>query len=374
MEFIIQKDNIMNNLRAVERVTALRGVQPVLSNVLIETIDEQTIKLAATDLDLAIEVKAPATVSTKGSITLPAKKLSEIISKLPDKPISFSLNVETNTTVITCGNSKFDLLGISATEFPNVINEDLVGDSADSIDIEIQPLLKAVKQTVFAAAVYDSNNVLSGVYCNINGKHLEMAATDGNRLSRVIENITNDGDKDYSVIIPSKTLAEFSKLVSGISEDKVSITVKNGQIAFKLKDRYLTSRLLDGQYPKYQQLIPASCEKTAKVNRESLISALERTSTMVNERTSIVKFTFDDNKLLLKADTPEIGDSMDLIEVEYAEEELIIAFNYKYILDSLRIMESEKVKIELGGSLSATLFKPDSEDDYLCLIMPVQIR
>jgi len=374
MEFIIQKENLLSNLRAVERVTATRGVQPVLSNVLVETIDKETIKLAATDLDMAIEIKMPATVMTSGSITLPAKKLSEIISKLPDKPISFSLNTGDNLTVITCGNSKFDLRGIPATEFPSIISKELISATTEAIDIEIQPLLKAIKQTVFAAAVYDSNNVLSGVYCNIFENKLEMAATDGNRLSRIIENITNEDKKDYSIIIPSKTLTEFSKLVTGSSEEKVSIAVKSGQVIFKMSDRILISRLLEGQYPKYQQLIPQTSEKVARVDREVLIAALDRASTMVNERTNIVKFTFEDNKLLLKADTPDFGDSMDLIDVEYTEEELVIAFNYKYILDALRIMDSEFIKIELGGSLSATLFRPDSEDDYLCLIMPVQIR
>lgn len=313
-------------------------------------------------------------VTTQGSITLPAKKLNEIISKLPDQPINFSLDTETNKTEIKCGNSKFDLLGIASTEFPNVVENELISDSADSIDIEITPFLKAIKQTVFAAAVYDSNNVLSGVYCNISDNKLEMAATDGNRLSRAIENINNEDNKDYSVVIPSKTLNELSKLITGSSEDKLSIVVKNGQIAFRLKDRYLTSRLLDGQYPKYQQLIPQSSEKKAVIDREAFVASLDRASVMVNERTSIVKFTFDDNKVLLKSDTPDFGDSMELLEAEFTDDELIIAFNYKYVLEALKIMESEKVRVELGGSLSATMFKPESEDDYLCLIMPVQIR
>ena len=150
--------------------------------------------------------------------------------------------------------------------------------------------------------------------------------------------------------------------------------VKKGQILFQLDDRILLSRLLEGQYPKYHQLIPEKGEKIAKVDREELIAALDRASTMVNERTSIVKFTFADNKLLLKADTSDAGSSMDLVEVEYKEEELIIAFNYKYVLEALKIMDSEKIRIDLSSSLSATLFKPCNDENYICLVMPVQIR
>ena len=149
---------------------------------------------------------------------------------------------------------------------------------------------------------------------------------------------------------------------------------KKGQILFQLDDRVLLSRLLEGQYPKYQQLIPEKGEKSAIVDREDLINAIDRASTMVNERTSIVKFTFSDDKLLLKADTSDAGSSMDLVECQYKDDELIIAFNYKYILEALRIMDSEKVKIDLSSSLSATLFKPVNDENYICLVMPVQIR
>ena len=136
----------------------------------------------------------------------------------------------------------------------------------------------------------------------------------------------------------------------------------------------MSSRLLEGEYPPYKQLIPQTCEKNATVKREEMISSLERVAVIVNERTNIVRFIFGENTLFLKADTPDSGLGEDSFPIEYTDDELTIAFNYRYILDSLKIMESEKVQIGLGGSLSATLFKPVSDDDYLCLIMPIQIR
>ena len=159
-----------------------------------------------------------------------------------------------------------------------------------------------------------------------------------------------------------------------INDEKISLIVEKTRIIFKTASMIMTSRLLEGEYPPYRQLIPSSCAKEATVKREELINALERVSVMVNERTNIIKFTFNKDNLMLKADM-EKGASEDVISIEFSDsEELVIAFNYRYVLDSLKIMESKDVKIGLGGSLSATIFKPDSEDDYLCLIMPIQIR
>ena len=368
MKFNIQKENILNGLNAVIKATAARAIQPVLSNVLVETTDNG-VKLSATDLDISIVVYQDASVENPGSITLPAKKLYEIISKLPEKLVNFNLD-DNNLTQITCGKSKFDIFGISASEFPVISYP----ESDEAIEVEVEPLLRAIKQTVFAAATYDTNNVLSGVFCQINNESLEMAATDGNRLSRVIQMIENKNGKEFSAVIPSRTLTEFSRILSGVNDKTVLITVKGGQISFKLSDRCITSRIIEGNYPKYQQLIPTIYEINAITDRETLISSLDRTSTMVNERTSIIKFTFNENTLLLSADTPDLGDSSDQIDVDYKGEELKIAFNYKYLLDVLKVIDSERVRIELGGPLTAALVKPESEDDFLYLIMPVQIR
>lgn len=370
MQFTIQKDVIYNGLNVVGKAAATRGIQPVLSNVLIETVDKNLLKLCATDLDISIEIKVPSIILKEGAITLPSKKLFEIISKLPNEAVTFNLNEDNNLMEIRCGKSKFDLKGISASEFPQIE----YSETGESVTIEINPLLKAVKQTIFATATYDTNNVLSGVLFKINGNNLEMAATDGNRLARVKEKIENKEKKDYSVVIPSRTLKEFTGILSGVEDKIVSITVKNGQILIKLEDRYITSRLIEGQYPAYEQLIPKNYEIKAIADKSSLNQAIDRAATMVNERTNIVKMNLNDNKLKLTADTPDFGDSCDEIDVEYTEDELNIAFNHKYIQDFLKVVDSDKVKIELNGALAGTLFKPDSEDNFLCLIMPVQVN
>lgn len=372
MEFVIKKDDLFDGIRIVERATSMKGLQPVLGNILIETVDNSTIKFSATDLDLTVIATVQAQVKEEGKITLPAKKLSEIVSRLSDSLIVFKLSEETNSVNLTSKSAKFDIIGISATEFPSV-GENIELPEENAIEIELKPFTKAIKQAGFAAAGYESNNLLSGVVCDISENTLEMASTDGNRLARVREKIENKG-KTGQLIIPSKTLQEFIKMSAFIDENFVKIFTDKTKLIIKSEHTMIISRLMEGQYPKYNQLIPQDSPKKVLVNISQLISSLERVAIMVNEKTSIVKFEFNDNKLILTADTPDAGKSQDEIDVDYSFEELKIAFNYRYVLDSLKNMETTEVKIGLNTGLSATVLKPNNDEDYVCLIMPVQIR
>ncbi len=371
MLFTIDKESLLNKLKIVEKVTAQRGnVQPVLANVLFEA-EGSTLNLSATDLEISVKAKTTAAIKKEGKITLPAKKLLEIAAKLPDKPVEFSLNEDTNIVSITCGNSKFEIIGISAQEFPK-IEEEMQGET--EIEIELEPLLRSIKNTVYAAANYENRNVISGVFCLIKGTKLEMAATDGNRLTRVIETIKNQDGKNAKIVIPSKTLNEFLRICSFIAEENVILSVDKSRLTLKTNSFSINSRLIEGEYPPYEQLIPKTTSNASVVSRDELITALDRVSTMVNDRNSIIKFVFNEDKLVLTAETPNSGSSQDIIECKYDGSELAIAFNYKYVLDSIRTMEAKEVRIGLNGSLSATVFKPESEENYICLIMPIQLR
>ena len=244
----------------------------------------------------------------------------------------------------------------------------------ESFEIEIKPLTKAVRQAGFAAAGYETSNLLSGIVCDISGQTLEIASTDGNRLARVREVINNPDEKARQLIIPSRTLNEFIKISAFIEEDSVKIYTEKTKMIIKSEKTTTVSRLLEGQFPKYNQLIPTESPKTATVNVSEMISALERVAIMVNDKTSIVKMEFSENKLKLMADTPDSGKSEDEMTINYSGEELVIAFNYKYVLEALKNIECDEVNIGLNTSLSATVFRPNSEEDFVCLIMPVQIR
>lgn len=373
MKFVIKKEDLYNGIKIVERATSNRALQPVLLNILIETIDKSTIKLVATDLDLTVVALVDAQVEEEGKITLPSKTLNEIVSKLGNKLITFEMAPDTTSVNITCQNSKFDIIGISANEFPPEVYNVETNDE-DCLEIEIKPLTKAVRQAGFAAASYETSNLLSGIVCDIQNEVLEIASTDGNRLARVREAIKNPEGKSQQLIIPSRALNEFIKMTSFIDEDSIKIYTEKTKIIFKSEKTTTISRLLEGQFPKYNQLIPSESPKTATVNVAQLISALERVAIMVNEKTSIVKMEFSENTLKLTADTPDSGKSEEELAINYDAEYLLIAFNYKYVLEALKNIECEEVNIGLNTGLSATVLKPNSEEDFVCLIMPVQIR
>lgn len=373
MKFVIKKEDLYNGIKIVERATSVRALQPVLLNILIETIDSSTIKLVATDLDMTLIAIVNAQVEEEGKITLPSKTLNEIVSKLGDKLITFEMQNESSTVNITCQNSKFDIIGISANEFPPEVYNFTLNEE-DAFEIEVKPFTKAVRQAGFAAATYESSNLLSGIVCDIQGQTLEIASTDGNRLARVRENIKNPEGKSQQLIIPSKTLNEFIKVSSFIEEDAVKIYTEKTKIIIKSETTTTISRLLEGQFPKYNQLIPAESPKIATVNVSQLISALERVAIMVNEKTSIVKFDFSQNSLKLTGDTPDSGKSEEELSINYDGEDLQIAFNYKFVLEALKNIEGDDVNIGLNTPLSATVLRPNSDEDFVCLIMPVQIR
>lgn len=373
MKFVIKKEDLYNGINIVEKAASNKALQPVLANIYIETIDKGTIKLIATDLDLTVIALVDAQVEEEGKITLPSSTLKEIVSKLGNKLITFEMAPDTNTVNITCQNSKFDIIGISANEFPPEVYNVETAD-ADCLEIEIKPLTKAVEQAGFAAASYETSNLLSGIVCDIQNEVLEIASTDGNRLARVREKIKNPEGKSQQLIIPSKALNEFIRISSYIEEDSVKIYTEKTKIIFKSEKTTTISRLLEGQFPKYNQLIPSESPKTAQVNVSQLISAIERVAIMVNDKTSIVKLEFTNNLLKLTADTPDSGKSEEELAINYNYEDLAIAFNYKFLLDALKKIDGDDVCIGLNTSLSATVLRPNSDEDFVCLIMPVQIR
>ncbi len=378
MEIIINKEDLLNGIKVVEKITAQKGSQPVLSNILIETVSNDRVRFCATDLNLSISHKANAQVEKEGQITLSAKRLGEITSKLDNKPIKLSLNPDTNIMTISCGKAKFELIGISANEFPKVFDEETLEDDEKSFEINKNTLIKGVKQVVFSAALHESASVLSGVCFNIDSNTLEIVATDGNRLTRASKEI-NSKDDSAIFIVPSRTLQELIRISSIIEDEKVTIRLKKAKIRFEFEDVIFQSKLINGTYPKYHQLIPTSNDKIVYIDRDELIGVIERVCVMVNERTNIIKFTFNKNSLELSTDSPDAGSGKDFIDVDSNFDEIVIAFNYKYVLDSLKNMDTKKVKIEIATSLSATLFKPANEnqegdESYVCLIMPVQVR
>jgi DNA polymerase III subunit beta len=372
IQFLISQEQFQYAMTVVQRATATRVIQPILAHVLIEALDDQTLQFSATDLDIAIECRVPAEVKIPGKITIHAKKLLEIVSKLAKETVTLEADEQKQVAQIKCANTVFDVRTLPAEEYPLIKQL----DQENALEIETKAFIHAVQHTVFATANYEANNVLGGVYFKLSQNELEMAATDGSRLARCVEPIDmhTNLSEPISAIIPARTLNEFLKLISSHSDETLKIALKEGQIAIRSSSFYLLSRLLDGQYPAYEQLIPKEYPNHAFANRKSLIHSLELASVMANDRTNIVKMVFENDNLSLVAQTPDVGDAKDHFNIEYLGEPLQIAFNYKFILDALKVIESDDVKMELNGPLAPTLFKPREENGFLCLVMPVQVK
>lgn len=370
MQFIVQKESLLNALSAISKATTSRGIQPILANIMIDAIDAKSLKLVATDLDISIEAIIPATVTEEGKVTLQAKKLMEIVANLSDETISFDIDTDKLIAKISCAQAKFDLMGIAADEFPKIVRI----DESNEFPINLKMFLKAIKHTIFAAASFETNNVLSGVFLSLKNDDFEIAATDGNRLARKKAKLDSPLNKDISIVIPTRSLDELLRISASSEDEKVFIGVADGQISFRLTDKYLLSRLLEGRYPDYPKLIPASYESIVVANKDDLVSSIRRTSVMANERTNIIRLDFEKHKLNLSANTPDMGDASDSMEVDFKEGGLKIAFNYKFLIEALQAIETHDIKMEFGGSLAPAILKSEDDESYLCLIMPVQVK
>jgi len=374
VEIILNKEDFSNGIKIVEKVTSQKAVQPILSNILIETVTSDRVRFCATDLNLAINYKTSAQVVNEGKITLSAKKISEIVSKLSSTEVTLKLQEETNNIKVKSGKTEFDLIGLDAQEFPKVIN-DLSQDEFKTIVLNKHEFSKAIKQVIFAVSQQETQAVLTGVCFTINGNILELAATDGNRLTRIQKEIETTLEETVNFIVPSKTLQEVQRISSLVEDENITLKILKNKIVFEFENLAFQSRLIDGIYPKYQQLIPNANDKKIVIDRAELINSIERVSIMVNDRTNVVKFNFTQGQLEIMADTSEAGRSKDYIDIEYEFDDMLTAFNYKYVLDGLKNMDSKNVEIEISDVLAASIFKPQEDNsNYICLIMPVKVQ
>ena len=374
MEIVLNKEDFSNGIKIVEKITSQKAIQPILSNILIETVTSDRIKFCATDLNLAINYKTSAEVIKEGSITLSAKKISEIVSKLSSTEVTLKTSEETDNIKIKSGKTEFDMIGLSASEFPKVL-DDTDTPETKTIILNKNEFSKAIKQVIFAVSQQETQAVLTGVCFNIENNILELAATDGNRLTRIQKEIDTTVDELINFIVPAKTLAEVQRISSIIEDENITLKIQKNKILFEFENLAFQSRLIDGIYPKYQQLIPNASEKKIVIDRAELINSIERVSIMVNDRTNVVRFNFSAGQLEIMADTPEAGRSKDYIDIQYEFDDMLTAFNYKYVLDGLKNMDSKNVEIEISDVLAASIFKPqDDKNNYICLIMPVKVQ
>ena len=374
MEITLNREDFSNGIKIVEKVTSQKALQPILSNILIETVSSDRVKFCATDLNLAINFKTSAQVISEGSITLGAKKLSELCSKLSSTEVNIMTVEDSDNVKMKSGKTEFVLIGLSPLEFPKVL-ENISEEEYKTVVLNKNEFSKAIKQVIFAVSQQETQGVLTGVCFNIENNILELATTDGNRLTRVQKEISTNVEELINFIVPAKTLQEVQRISSLVEDENITLKIQKNKILFEFENLTFQSRLIEGSYPKYQQLIPTNNDKKVSIDRCELINSIERVSVMVNDRTNVVRFNFKQGQLEIMADAPEAGRSKDYMDIEYDFDEILTAFNYKYVLDALKNMEAKNVEIEISDTLAAAIFKPqDEKDNYICLIMPVKVQ
>ena len=365
MQVVCSKENFAKGIQAVQRAVSSRGPLPILTHIKM-VASNNALKLTATDLEVGLEAEVPAEVREEGSIALTAKTFAEIVSKLPNSDIELSSDASPQEVTLRCLRSKFTLRGMPATEFPELPRP----ASGAPISLKAEDLAKAIRQTVFAAGGEDKA-VISGLFLQLKDGKLELVATDGYRLAwRQAE--VGDPSAALSVVVPKRAMDELARQLSSAGAEAVEIATSNNQIAFFLGDRFMTSRLVDGQYPNYRQIIPTTFASEAVLDRASLLSAVDRVSIMAFEREAhIIKLEFSAGELKLSAGSSELGDSDEVLNVEYGGEPLAISFNADYLSDALKNMDAETIRVGLNTSLSPVLIRPLDDDQHACLLMPV---
>ncbi|HBN07210.1 MAG TPA: DNA polymerase III subunit beta [Cyanobacteria bacterium UBA8530] len=362
MEFVCNKENLMGGVQSVQRAVSHHGPMPILSNLLMVASSEG-LEITATDLEVGIKAIVPAQVKIEGSITLAAKQLSEIVGKLPNSEIRFE--VEGSRAVLFCAKSRFVLPGIGAEDFPALPEID---SEIPPVSLEANKLLRGIKQTTFAAA-RDDKSVISGISFKIEGGELEIAATDGYRLA--IKRYPVEGATDLKAIIPARSMNELARMLNG--GDLVSLSLAQNQVLFDFGDRYLTSRLIDGQYPNYRQIVPPSFAYQAQIDRASLLSSVERVSIMASEREAkVIKLRFSQGQIELKANAADLGESDEILEIDYEGEEMTVSFNSVYLTESLRAMEGETLLWSMNTAIAQTKISSSDDQTYSYILMPIR--
>lgn len=402
MHFAVQKDVLVKALKDVTSALATRVVQPILSNILIQSIDETSVKFHGTDLDLTIETRATAVVYTPGSITLPGKKLLEIVSKLPNDLVSFQVNKDTYETTVTCKRSKFSISGLPADDFPKTTES----RPKEGVLMPADVLKKSIVQTSFAAASFDTSSILGGVYLVIDEGNFECTATDGSRLAHRFEKLnvsvpaarstepageategqegeveqksataTMEKPVSLKAIIPAKACTEIVKVLDTQDGSKtVRLAVINGQITFETETHFLSTRLISGEYPRYQELFPKDYNYLVSFKREEVVQAIERVAVMSDDRTHLVKLHFEPEMLQISANTPDVGRAQEEVSIGLEGESLDVAVNVRYLTDVLQRLGVDEVKLEMTGALKPLIIKGIGDDNYKYLLMPVQAK
>jgi len=363
IKFKVTREAILDGLQRVQSVVSTRTTLPILSNVLAQAATG-SLSLTTTDLDVGVRCKVEADVSKAGSTTLPARKLFSILKEVAAAEIEVEVD-DRNEASIRCGTSFYKIMGLPEEEFPRFPE---VG-SSNVLKIE-QPVLRGMlRKTAYAVSSDETRYVLNGVFIGLKGDKLTTVATDGRRLALTEHEIEIPKGGEAELIVPTKAVAELERLLGDKGEAKLSIG--ENQILFDFDNTTLASKLIEGTYPNFRQVIPTETKERITLERELLLAALHRASILASEKSQSVKLNFNKNTLTITATTPEVGEAKETLSINYKGKEITIAFNPQYLMDPLRNLDADEVFLELTDELSPGVVKVN--EPFLYVLMPMRL-
>lgn len=370
LKIICQKEDLINGIQVVLRVVSSKTTIPILTGIYMSAQNgELTFK--TTDLEIGLEKKVAVDILEEGAVVISAKVISEIVRKLPDTPLTLESN-EAHALTIKYGNSQIKVNGFDPEEFPLMA----AINGIEKISIEQSLLKSMIRQTIIALSDDDLRPVFTGMLVEIkNDGIINLVATDTHRIAFRQGKYSGDITKECSFIVPGKSMLELMRVLADNNEP-IEIRINENQVFFKREDLALLSRLIEGQFPAYKQVMPTEFETSFIFESSIFSNSIERAALVVREDTkksaNIIKFAIEDNKIVIEATSADIGQIHEEIEVEVQGNAMEIAFNSKYLLDALRVINSEKGIVSLTGPVSPGIIKNIENDDFLYLILPVR--
>jgi DNA polymerase-3 subunit beta len=369
MNFTITRQNLHQGLAAVSASIPTKTTLPVLSNILLEARDGG-VWMSGTDLDVAVRVQAPADVSQPGAITAPGKKLQEIARELPDQPVE--VTVRGDQLELRCGRSAFKLNGLPSDEFPSLPGVNF----EEGWRVTGKELQKLIHHTAFAVSTEESRPILNGVLWELRDGMMRMVATNGHRLARMAVPAGPATATSADFIVPPGALQQVQRLFK--TDDELEVARDGNHLGFRARGTEVYSRLIEGSYPNYEQVIPKDNDRFAIVEKGTLESAVRRMAIVASDQTHRIRLVFEADRVHLNVLTPDLGEGQDELELHYEGAELEIGFNANYLLEVLRYMPTDEVKMTFKAPERATTIEPvspegEAEIDYLCLVMPLRL-
>jgi DNA polymerase III subunit beta len=367
MKFTITRENLQQGLAAVAASIPTRTTLPVLSNILIEARDGG-VRMSGTDLDIAVALEVPADVGQQGAITVPAKKFQELARELPEHPAH--VVTKGDRLELTCGRATFRLNGMAREEFPTFPTVDFGSSWKASGEV----LQMMIRHTAFAVSTEESRPILNGVLWQLSDRDMRMVATNGHRLARFTIHSDSGAAPKADLIVPPKALAQVERLFG--NDEDIEVARSENHLGFRAGGKEVYTRLIEGPYPNYDQVIPKDNDKTAVLEKTALIQALRRMAVVASDQTHRVRMSFAGPQLRFSVETPDLGEAQEELEVQYDGEPLEIGFNAGYLLEVLRYMPTDEVRMTFKASERAATVEPvgnGGAPDYLCLVMPLRL-